>query len=58
MKLVLSHNFHRAANEHQRPVINQLINDPAHGCVTLLSDWKELLALPIMWKAINIMTVW
>ena len=46
-KLLDSYLFHRSANEHQKPVLTQLQTKPEAGHVTLLSDWKELVTLPI-----------
>ena len=50
-KLLLSYNFHRAANEHQKPALDVLIATPPLGHISLLADWKELVTLPITWKA-------
>ena len=50
LKVLLAYNHHRAANETQKPAIRQLIDSPPWQHVTLLSDWRELLTLPIMWK--------
>ena len=47
LKLVLSYNHHKAANEHQQPVLAALQAAPPENTVSLLSDWKELVSLPI-----------
>lgn len=47
LKLVLSYNHHKAANEHQSPILKQLQVAPPASCLSLISDWKELLTLPI-----------
>lgn len=39
--------FHRAANLHQRPQLDQLLQCPPIGHCVLLVDFKELLTLPI-----------
>ena len=47
LKLLLGYNHHKAANEHQRPVLSVLQATPPTGSLTLVSDWKELVSLPI-----------
>ncbi|CAJ1390086.1 unnamed protein product [Effrenium voratum] len=47
LKLVLSYNHHKAANEHQSPVLRELQIAPPEKTLSVLSDWKELISLPI-----------
>ena len=47
LKLVLSYNHHKAANEHQSPILQQLQDKPPDGWLAVVSDWKELISLPI-----------
>lgn len=46
-KLLDSYLFHRAANLHQRPQLDRLLQCPPIGHCVLLVDFKELLTLPI-----------
>ena len=46
-KLLSSYLFHRAANLHQRPALDQLVAAPPFGHCALLVDFKELLTLPL-----------
>ena len=46
-KLLDGYLFHRSANEHQKPVLLKLMEQPEPGHVALLSDWKELFTLPV-----------
>ena len=49
-KLVSSYNFHRASNDHQKPCIDEMLQCPRHGRVTILSDFAELMTLPLLAK--------
>jgi len=40
-------NHHKAANEHQSPILQQLQDKPPDGWLAVVSDWKELISLPI-----------
>lgn len=40
-------NHHKAANEHQSPILQQLQDKPPDGWLAVVSDWKELIRLPI-----------
>ncbi|CAK9082215.1 unnamed protein product [Durusdinium trenchii] len=46
-KLLDSYLFHRSANEFQKPLLFQLLAEPPEGAVVILSDFKELVTLPI-----------
>lgn len=46
-KLVSSYNFHRAANDLQKPVVDRLVAAPASKRMTIIADWKELVTLPL-----------
>lgn len=49
-KMVSSYNFHRASNDHQKPCIDEMLQSPRHGRVTILSDFAELMTLPLLAK--------
>lgn len=49
-KLVSSYNFHRASNDHQKPCIDSLLASPEFNRLTMISDWAELLTLPLQHK--------
>ena len=51
LRLMLSYNHHKAATEHQDPVLMSLQKSPPCNSTTLVSDWKELVTLPISHKA-------
>eukprot|EP00435_Cladocopium_sp_Y103_P043634 s2225_g12.t1 len=46
-KLMDGYLFHRSANEHQKPILFQLLENPRPKHLTILSDWKELFTLPV-----------
>lgn len=46
-KLVDSYIFHRSANEFQKPILTELLGQPPPQSVVVLSDFKELVTLPI-----------
>ena len=46
-KLLDAYLFHRAANEFQKPILARLLEHPAAGTVTILSDFKEQVTLPL-----------
>lgn len=51
LKLVLSYNHHKAANEHQSPCLMELQVSPPLASIGIISDWKELVSLPISHRA-------
>ena len=46
-KLLDAYLFHQAANEHQKPALTRLQEQPEQKSVTVRSDWKELVTLPL-----------
>ena len=46
-KLLDGYVFHRAANDFQKPLMAKLLDEPVSGTLTILSDFKEQVTLPI-----------
>ena len=46
-KLLDSYLFHRSANDFQKPLLSKLLEQPPGDSIVILSDFKELVTLPL-----------